>query len=138
MEGLKPALLQTVEAWTQLEKDVEQFGLNTTEMRCLLRRLRAPFFSLEQAESHTALLQVSSSFFFIAFNLQGSLSTSAEVTQVLVENTSVQENKFFFFNFLFAASPKESKERKRVLVRCGKITPESGDGSTLSNCPGTE
>lgn len=93
MEGLKPALLQTVQAWTQLEKDVEQFGLNTTEMRCLLRRLRAPFFSLEQAESHTALLQVSSSFFFTAFNLQVSLSTSAEVTQVLVENTSVQENK---------------------------------------------
>ncbi|KAM4713181.1 nesprin-2a [Anableps anableps] len=57
MEDLRPALEQTLEKWTCFRRALGDVTLYTTRVRCALQHQQAPFFSVQQAEGSSDLLQ---------------------------------------------------------------------------------
>ncbi|XP_029984215.1 nesprin-2a [Sphaeramia orbicularis] len=57
MEGLKPVIQQTVEEWSCIQREMSEISSHITKQHCALVQLRAPVFSLKQAEGHLHHLQ---------------------------------------------------------------------------------
>lgn len=58
MEILKPALQQTVDKWSCFKKHLKEISLYVIRFHSSLQQLRAPVFSLQQAERLLQHLQV--------------------------------------------------------------------------------